>query len=29
MYPVNPNLLLQMIRSGKNPEQLMLSVLKG
>jgi hypothetical protein len=29
MYPVNPNMLLQMIRSGKNPEQLMLSVLQG
>ena len=29
MYPVNPTMLLQMIRSGKNPEQLMLSVLKG
>lgn len=29
MYPVNPNVLLQMIKSGKNPEQLMLSVLQG
>ena len=29
MYPVNPAMLLQMIRSGNNPEQLMLSVLKG
>jgi hypothetical protein len=29
MYPVNPNMLLQMIRSGKNPEQLMLSILQG
>ena len=29
MYPVDPKFLLQMIKSGKNPEQLMLSVLKG
>ena len=29
MYPVDPKFLLQMIKSGNNPEQLMLSVLKG
>ena len=29
MYPVDPNVLIQMIKSGKNPEQLMLSVLQG
>ena len=29
MYPVDPNVLIQMIRSGKNPQQLMLSVLQG
>lgn len=29
MYPVNPNVLLQMIRSGQNPQQLMLSILRG
>ena len=29
MYPVDPNVLIQMIKSGKNPQQLMLSVLQG
>ena len=29
MYQVDPNILLQMIRTGKNPQQLMLAVLKN
>lgn len=29
MYQVNPIELIQMIRNGKNPQQLMLSVLEG
>lgn len=29
MYPVNPNRLIQMIRQGQNPQQLMLSILEG
>lgn len=29
MYPIDPNVLIQMIRSGKNPQQLMLSILQG
>ena len=29
MYPVDPNRLIQMIRQGQNPQQLMLSILKG
>ena len=29
MYPVNPNVLIQMIRQGQNPQQLMLSILQG
>jgi hypothetical protein len=29
MYQVDPKVLLQMIRSGQNPQQLMLSVLQG
>ena len=29
MYPVDPNILIQMIKQGKNPQQLMLSVLQG
>lgn len=29
MYPVNPNVLLQMIKQGQNPQQLMLKVLSG
>ena len=28
-YPVDPNRLIQMIRQGQNPQQLMLSVLEG
>ena len=29
MYPVNPNVLIQMIKQGNNPQQLMLSILQG
>ena len=29
MYPVDPNVLIQMIKSGRNPQQLMLSILQG
>ena len=29
MYPVDPNKLIQMIKQGQNPQQLMLSILKG
>ena len=29
MYPVNPNVLIQMIKSGQNPSQLMLQILQG
>ena len=29
MYPVDPNVLIQMIKSGKNPQQLMLAILQG
>ena len=29
MYQVDPNVLIQMIRQGKNPQQLMMSVLSG
>lgn len=29
MYPVDPRVLIQMIRQGNNPQQLMLSVLQG
>lgn len=29
MYPVDPNMLIQMIRQGQNPQQLMLSILRG
>ena len=29
MYPVDPNVLIQMIKSGKNPQQLMMAVLQG
>lgn len=29
MYPVNPSQLIQMIKSGYNPQQLMMSVLEG
>ena len=28
-YPVNPNYLVQMIRQGQNPQQLLLSILEG
>lgn len=29
MYPVDPNRLIQMIKQGQNPQQLMLSILEG
>ena len=29
MYPVDPNVLIQMIRQGQNPQQLMISILQG
>ena len=29
MYPVDPKMLIQMIRQGNNPQQLILSVLQG
>lgn len=29
MYPVNPNRLIQMIKQGQNPQQLMLSILES
>lgn len=29
MYPVDPMQLVQMIKNGQNPQQLMLSVLEG
>ena len=29
MYPVDPKMLIQIIRQGQNPQQLMLSVLQG
>ena len=29
MYPVDPRRLIQLIRQGQNPQQLMLSVLEG
>lgn len=29
MYPVDPNVLIHMIKQGKNPQQLMLSILQG
>ena len=29
MYPVDPNVLLQLIKQGQNPQQLMLKVLSG
>lgn len=28
MYPVDPNRLIQMIKQGQNPQQLMLSILE-
>ena len=29
MYPVNPQVLIQMIKSGRNPEQLLMQILEG
>ena len=29
IYPVDPKMLIQMIRQGNNPQQLMLSILQG
>ena len=29
MYPVVPKMLIQMLRQGNNPQQLMLSILQG
>lgn len=29
MYPVNPMMLIQMMKSGKNPQQLLMSILQG
>ena len=29
MYSVDPKMLIQMIRQGNNPQQLMLSILQG
>lgn len=29
MFPVNPMQLIQMIRSGANPQQLIMSILEG
>ena len=29
MYPVNPNMLIQMIRNGTNPQQLLIQILEG
>jgi hypothetical protein len=29
MFQVNPMMLIQMIKQGKNPQQLMMSVLEG
>ena len=29
MYQVDPNMLIQMIRGGKNPQQLLMSILEG
>ena len=29
MYPVNPLMLIQMIRQGQNPQQLLMSILEG
>lgn len=28
-YPVNPIMLIQMIKSGQNPQQLLMSILEG
>jgi hypothetical protein len=29
MYPVDPKILIQMIKQGQNPQQLMISILQG
>lgn len=29
MYPVNPALLIQMIKQGQNPQQLLMSIMQG
>jgi hypothetical protein len=29
MYPVDPNVLIQLIKQGQNPQQLMLKILQG
>ena len=29
MYPVDPKMLIQLIRQGQNPQQLMISILQG
>ena len=29
MYPVDPNMLISMIRQGQNPQQLVMSILQG
>ena len=28
-YPINPAILIQMIKSGQNPQQLLISILEG
>ena len=28
-YPVNPMMLIQMIKNGQNPQQLLMSILQG
>lgn len=29
MYPVNPLMLIQMIKNGQNPQQLLMSIMQG
>ena len=29
LYPVDPNVLINLIKQGQNPQQLMLSILQG
>ena len=29
MYPVNPMMLIQMIKNGNNPQQLLMSIMEG
>ena len=29
MYPVDPKMLIQMIKQGQNPQQLMIAILQG